>query len=169
MAKTHGLCNHRLYDTYRDMINRCHNDDSRKYRNYGSRGISVCREWRSEKRGLTCFIKWAVNQGMWSEELMDLGYTLDREDNDGNYEPSNCRFVNKTEQSLNRRVSAKNKSGYKRIHELKNGAWRVVIKISGYERYNKCHNILEYAVEEHNTHMLKIGREDLIQEWRGDE
>jgi len=91
---THGLSRHRFYHTWLNMLDRCCDSSCPNYENYGKRGISVCEEWY---RDPTAFLAWCDSQE--PEE----GHSLDRINNEGNYEPSNCRFVNKVTQSRNRR------------------------------------------------------------------
>jgi hypothetical protein len=74
------------------MMTRCYNPNTNRYHRYGGRGISICEEWLSD---FANFREWAVVNGY------EDGLTLDRIDNDGNYEPSNCRWVTWHEQSLN--------------------------------------------------------------------
>lgn len=73
----------KLFLVWQGMKNRCYNNKTDSFKNYGARGITVCEEWLSSS---TAFIKWAVLNG-YSE-----GLQLDRLDNDGNYEPSNCQW-----------------------------------------------------------------------------
>ena len=77
------------------MKARCLNPKSISYRNYGARGISICREWLSFK----AFHEWAIANG-YSD-----GLQLDRIDNDGDYCPSNCRWVTRTENARNTRAT----------------------------------------------------------------
>lgn len=91
---THGQSKTRLYNTYYGMLQRCHNPHFRFYSLYGGRGISVCSEWRED---FMAFKKWADDNG-YSAEL-----TIDRIDVNGDYEPSNCRWVTHQEQMLNTR------------------------------------------------------------------
>lgn len=99
---THGRSKSRLYNIYHNMLKRCFKSNNHKYKDYGGRGITVCDEW---KDSFQAFYDWAMANG-YSDEL-----TLDRKNNDSNYEPSNCRWATQKEQANNRR---KRKRGYKR-------------------------------------------------------
>lgn len=85
-----------LYYTFHGMHSRCENKSHSSYKNYGGRGISVCKEW-SGKNGFFNFKKWAVNNG-WSKEL-----SIDRKDNNKGYCPNNCKFSTRIEQNFHRR------------------------------------------------------------------
>jgi len=89
----HGLYSNPLYVVWRNMLDRCYNKKNISYKNYGGRGISVCDEWR---KSVVPFHKWCVDNG-WEK-----GLQLDRINNDGNYEPSNCRCVSPKENMRNR-------------------------------------------------------------------
>lgn len=91
---THGCRRDPLYDVWRQMILRCNAPLNKAYHRYGGRGIHVCSEWSAD---VLVFIAWAKKSGYVS------GLTLDRADNDGHYEPNNCRWVTMKEQQRNRR------------------------------------------------------------------
>lgn len=75
------------------MIQRCENVNRHKYRLYGGRGITVCARWRHS------FLAFRADIGE-----RPPGRTLDRINNNGNYEPSNCRWATAVQQRRNRRV-----------------------------------------------------------------
>lgn len=90
---THGLSHDRLYYIYNNMIRRCCEKTNTKYKNYGKRGICVCKEWRDDK---SAFFQWARESG-YSEEL-----TLDRVDVNKGYFPDNCRWATQKQQANNK-------------------------------------------------------------------
>lgn len=98
---------HPLYQTWASMINRCTNSANAQFEYYGARGIYVCNRWRG-KDGFDNFV----------EDMGDKpnGCSLDRIDNNGGYEKSNCRWASYKIQQINRRLSRNNKSGYTGVY-----------------------------------------------------
>lgn len=129
---THGKSKTRIYKTWQGMKSRCYNPNAKYYENYGGRGITICKEWLDDFMN---FYNWAITNG-YRDDL-----TIDRIDNDGNYEPSNCRWVTRTVQMNNMRKNRiiefngerKSVSDFARqygfapelIHERLNRGWSV--------------------------------------------
>lgn len=91
-TKTHGMKNTRIYRCWRNMKTRCYNPNGAEFGLYGGRGITVCYEWQTFEP----FYEWAMANGYRND------LSIDRIDNDGNYEPSNCKWSTQQEQALNR-------------------------------------------------------------------
>jgi hypothetical protein len=98
-ALTHGLTHHPLYATWHNMMARCYNPNHRQFDQWGGRGITVAPAWHD----VATYIAWVES----TLGPKAPGMSLDRIDNDGNYEPGNLRWATKSEQSLNRRPFAK--------------------------------------------------------------
>ncbi len=88
----HGLSCDPIYKVWQSMIKRTSNPRYEHYHRYGGRGITVCDEWKNDVK---TFIDWCASNGY------KKGLQLDRIDNNGNYEPSNCRFITRQGQQNN--------------------------------------------------------------------
>ena len=91
---------------------RCYNENFHGFDNYGGRGIKICDEWLNN---IESFIEWSINNGF------DDGLSIDRIDVNGNYEPSNCRWVDSKVQANNKRefvVKNPNRKPHSRAEEI---------------------------------------------------
>lgn len=91
----HGCSRLRIYGVWQDMHARCSNPQNPSFKHYGGRGITVCDEWQSPEP----FMKWAFTNGYVE------GLDIDRINNNGNYEPRNCRFVTRSVNCRNKRTN----------------------------------------------------------------
>lgn len=89
----HGLRRTRLYRIWANVKTRCLNQNDPHYGRWGAKGITICEEWKNDFKA---FYDWSMANG-YRDDL-----TIDRIDNDGNYEPSNCRWATVEEQNRNK-------------------------------------------------------------------
>ena len=90
----HNMSKSRIHRIWSRMKSRCYNEKVIEYKNYGGRGIIIYDEWKNNFQN---FYNWSINNG-YSDDL-----TIDRINNDGNYEPSNCRWIDNEQQQKNKR------------------------------------------------------------------
>ena len=133
---TRGERHTRLFRIWHDMHLRCNYDTNVAYVNYGGRGISICKIWSED---FQVFKQWAL-----SHKYEDT-LTIERLDNDGNYEPSNCVWVSWIVQARNRRMPRTNTSGIEGvIFNVGKLAWEARIDVLD-KRYAKSLNINKYG------------------------
>lgn len=94
--RTHGMKHTRLYGIWHGIKTRCFNTNDKGYKYYGGRGITMCPEWKDD---FMAFHDWAFDNGY------KEGLSIDRINNNGNYEPSNCRWADNITQQNNRRAN----------------------------------------------------------------
>lgn len=118
--KVHDL----YYTTQRKILSnmkqRCYNPKNNAYENYGGRGIKICDDWLDSKKGLINFYQWSIESGF------EEGLTIDRINNDGGYEPSNCRWISKGKQNRNKRSN---------VYATIDGKTELIVDLA--KRYNK--------------------------------
>ena len=118
-----------LTTKWSNMKARCYNKKCPEYKDYGARGITVCDEWL--KKSLP-FIKWSLDNGYVK------GLEIDRKNNDGNYEPNNCRWTNRSTQVCNtRKLFNHNTTGYRGVSfsDKSKNLYRASIMLNGVHRH----------------------------------
>lgn len=121
-AFRHGGKRTTLYTCWLGIKHRCTNKNYHAWKDYGGRGIVVCSEWISD---FAAFRDWALSNG-YAE-----GLEIDRIKNDGNYEPSNCRWVEGGLQVYNRRKRTGTSSSYRGVGRHAEGKWQAYIGVNG--------------------------------------
>jgi hypothetical protein len=112
--RKHGLCYEggkysRLYTIWIGMKKRCHNVNSKSYKDYGGRGIKLCDSWEND---YSSFHDWATTHGY------SYSLTIERKDNNGNYEPSNCTWIPRKQNGRNQRTTLLTMAKANRIREF---------------------------------------------------
>ena len=123
----------RLLSIWKNMNTRCKNPNYEKYHKYGGKGITICKEWEDFQK----FRFWALSNG-YTNEL-----TLDRINVNGNYEPSNCRFVTSSLQAFNKGSYHQGTSDFKGVNKYSDGRWQAQIQSKGIKK-----NLGYYQTEE---------------------
>lgn len=139
----HGLLyggRHPLYTSWQNMKARCTNSNHPKYPRYGGRGVKICKEWLPNVEN---FYKWAISSG-WEK-----GLTLDRIDNDGNYEPENCHWIS---QKLNSRKKSTTKLTIQQAGEIRNRLTNGENAYDLADKYGVVHGTI-WFIENNITHL----------------
>jgi hypothetical protein len=140
--ETHGMKGTRTYGIWNQMKQRCSNANVPNFHLYGGRGISVCNRWHQ-------FENFYADMGP-----CPPGRSLERINNDGNYEPGNCRWATKKEQGRNKR---NNRHLEHDGRTLTISEWSEVTKIPAY-RISERINVLGWSVQDALTKPVRAGR-----------
>lgn len=135
LLKRHEKSGARVYSVYRGMIDRCYNAKVDSYENYGARGIKICDRWLESFKNFY-------------DDMGDKPFSnaqIDRINNDGDYEPNNCRWVTPSQNCTTRRVK-KSVSGHKNIKTTPYGTYRARLVRQGYERTSYTTETIEEAI-----------------------
>lgn len=136
---THNMSSTPEYDIWSGMKARCSNPNRDYYHLYGGRGIKVCDRWT----GSNGFFNFYEDMGYRPD-----GYLIDRIDCDGDYEPSNCRWVDASTSARNTRMKSSNKSGYVGVcfHKA-TGKWQASIRVDGKSLHLGVYDNIQSAVD----------------------
>jgi len=139
----HGLYKKKEFKVWSGILNRCNNKTHKSYENYGGRGIKVCDRWANS----------------FSEFIKDMGFRpgknfdIDRIDNDGDYEPKNCRWVRRSSNLQNKRT--KSATGYKGVNLRESGSFVAVIGVNKKALYLGSFASAEEAAETYDKAAIK--------------
>ena len=139
----------RLLSIWKNMNTRCKNHNYEKYHKYGGKGVTVCKEWEDFQK----FRFWALLNG-YTNEL-----TLDRINVNGNYEPSNCRFVTSSLQAFNKGSYHQGTSKLKGVNKYSDGRWQAQIQSKGIKKNLGYYQTEEEARKVYQREYDKINKE----------
>jgi len=150
----HGLKGTKLYNVWKNIKRRCYRPQDKSYIDYGARGIIVCAAW---KDNFVVFHDWSMKNGYKD------GLQIDRIDVNGDYEPSNCRWVAQYVNAQNKRKRKCNTSGYIGVAKKWN-KWSAMILDNGtLHRLGSFNDIKDaaiaynnYIIENHTFHRLNV-------------
>tara|TARA_R110002020_G_scaffold275012_3_gene490248 strand:+ start:1663 stop:2124 length:462 start_codon:yes stop_codon:yes gene_type:complete len=146
----HGMQGTPIYEAWCGIKRRCYNKSSKDYNYYGGRGIKVCDKWKDS------FLNFYRDMG----EKPNKTYSIDRINVYGDYTPDNCRWADKTTQSINQRTRKDSKSGYKGVAFInKKGKFVAYIKIKGIQKHLGYYTDKNNAIKARKEAELKYFKE----------
>ncbi len=147
-TEKHGMSKTKEYHSWSHMRDRCYNKNNKRFKDYGGRGISVCDRWFN-----------SFNNFYLDMKDCPEGYSLDRIDVNGNYEPDNCRWSDSSEQHYNTRVRSNNTSGVPGVtFNTKTGKYQARISKGGIEfRLGYFYDIEDAIKARHEAEILYYG------------
>lgn len=150
----------RLYYTWRSMRNRCNTPSWKLYEYYGGRGIKVQESWDKSFDEFEKYVSTLDNFGL----FLNSNYSIDRIDNNKDYEEGNIRWVSKQDQVLNRKVT-KSATGYRGIKKVSKNRYSARVFINKIELYVGCYEHIRDAVEARNKYIKDNNLPNLTQEY----
>lgn len=151
-GRTHGLSKTCEYRIWQQMKLRCLQPKRHNYKDYGGRGITICKQW------IHSFETFYKNMGIRPTSK----HSIDRIDNDGNYTPENCKWSTPQEQARNRRLPKRKNTKYHGIQRSRSGDWQVVIATpdgrvtTGTFKNDKC------AAIAYNNKVIELGLDNKL-------
>ena len=142
----HGLRNTSEYHRWLGIKNKCYNNKSKHYKWYGIRCIKMWDGWINNPKSFIEYIKSLPNYG-------EIGMSLDRIDNDGDYEPNNLRWTSWHIQSTNRGLCKSNRTGYKGVYILPNG-YGANIRVNKVRVHLGSHSTIKSALKARNQYII---------------
>ena len=151
----HNKSNTKIYRVWASMKNRCLNKNDKRFNDYGGRGIKLYNKWIYD---FESFYQYVSNlQGFNEMDANGNRMSLDRKNNNGNYEPKNIKWSSAIDQSLNSRLRMDNKSGHKGIsfHKQSN-KWMVFINHNRKRKYIGLFESITDAIHARKSEELEL-------------
>lgn len=149
LSRVNGSNTH-TYDCWKAMRQRCYKESDKSYHRYGGQGITICQEWRND---YDAFHDWAMACDDYAP-----GLTVDRKDPDGPYEPSNCRWLTRSENASRGRITEKRREASRANVKLAAKACsKQVRRLDPGEIYESTRSAAR-AIGGHNQHIAAVCR-----------